>query len=440
MFGKLRRKIVLSMLTVLTVLLVGILIVIYAASYQSAISDADALLDMYAETYRLNPAVKADLASSDDYLYGNAPRRIEDDFHPYAPFQKGILNERAESRYKKDMFRIAAFYSVAAGKDGEIIETENLNGIMTDGELDALALEIIESGKSRGTIGSLEYLVTDTPLYTLVSFYDNTVALKSLNDLFEYTLLFGIIAIGALFFASLFLSKIMVRPLEEGFEKQKRFISDAGHEFKTPISAININAEILSREIGDNKWLKNIIYENGKMSDLTRSLLELACTESVEYNLDVINLSTITEGEALAFEATAFELGISFEYLIDENVFIRGDIPRIKQLISILLNNASSYCGDKKYINLRLKADKNAALLSIANDGDPIPKEALDTVFERFVRLDGARSDINHYGLGLSIADAVAKKHNAQIAAACANGMITFTVKFPLSSKGRIGH
>ena len=109
------------------------------------------------------------------------------------------------------------------------------------------------------------------------------------------------------FFLSVFLARKIVNPLEESYQKQRQFISDAGHELKTPVSIVSANAELLSREIGDNTWLKNIQYENERMGMLVGQLLDLARTENVTPQMEHIDFSRLVAGEALPFESVAFE-------------------------------------------------------------------------------------------------------------------------------------
>ena len=111
---------------------------------------------------------------------------------------------------------------------------------------------------------------------------DNRIINESMNTLLRYTIIFGSITITVMFFLAVYLAKRIVKPLEESYQKQKQFISDAGHELKTPIAVVNANAEMLQRDIGENQWLANIQYENERMRLLVGQLLELARTENVQ--------------------------------------------------------------------------------------------------------------------------------------------------------------
>ena len=150
------------------------------------------------------------------------------------------------------LFQLATFYTVAMTYEGEIIEIKNpQEKLHSNEELSCLAEDISSSGKATGVKNNLAYFVLDKGGYMLFTFKDNTVFKESINTLFRYTLIFGGLAIAALFFLARYLADRIVAPLEESYEKQRRFISDAGHELKTPIAVVNTNAELLSRVIGE---------------------------------------------------------------------------------------------------------------------------------------------------------------------------------------------
>ena len=263
----------------------------------------------------------------------------------------------------------------------------------------------------------------------MVAFIDNAIMQTGMLTIFKNTLIFGGISVLVVFIVSIFLSKKIVAPLEENFQKQKQFISDAGHELKTPISVINANSELLSRQIGDNKWLSNIQYENEKMSTLVRQLLDLAKTESVKPQLERIDFSRLVSGELLPFESVAFEHHITLLSDIQEGINVDGDQNKLKQLVSILIENALSHSEENKEVNVILKTQRNMATLSVINEGKAIPVNQQERIFERFYRLDEARSDDGHFGLGLAIAKAIVESHNGKIHIECNDGKINFIVQ-----------
>ena len=295
-----------------------------------------------------------------------------------------------------------------------------------------MAKDIIDGKKSIGTKSNLSFYKTDKSGYNLVAFKDNTVFNESAITLFRYTLIFGGTALILFFFLSVFLSRKIVNPLEESYRKQKQFVSDAGHELKTPVSVIGANAELLSREIGENTWLDNIQYENERMGVLVTQLLDLARAENITPQMEGVDFSRLVAGEVLPFESVAFEKGFSLSAEIAGEVAVEGNSTQLKQLVSILLDNAIRHSngGD---VSLKLIKRHGAATLSVINSGDEIPQEQRGKLFERFYRVDTARnSEDGHYGLGLSIAKAIVLSHKGHIDVQCYDGLVEFTAQIPL--------
>ena len=226
------------------------------------------------------------------------------------PRPDGNLNLNPGFDPDSPKFRLSTFYSVAVSYEGEILDTKNNSpAVHTDDDLCKLAQHIINGEKTSGKENNLAYYKVDKGGYILVAFMDNTVVNESAMTLFRYTLIFGAVAMILFFFVSVFLAKKIVKPLEESYQKQKQFISDAGHELKTPVAVVSANAELLSRELGDNQWLQNIQYENERMGTLVSQLLQLARTENVTPQMEHVDLSRLIFGEALPFESVAFEKG-----------------------------------------------------------------------------------------------------------------------------------
>ena len=332
-------------------------------------------------------------------------------------------------------FQLSTFYTVAISLDGKVLEIKNDPAtVYSDNALEQMAKNIIEEGKSTGTLDNLTFLKTDKNGYILVTFMDNTVVNESARSLFRYTLIFGGVALVVFFFLARFLAKKIVAPLEESYQKQRQFISDAGHELKTPVSVVSANAELLSRQIGDNQWLQNIQYENERMGMLVGQLLDLARTENVTPQMERIDFSRLVAGETLPFESVAFEKELALSTAITSGIAVAGNGAQLKQLTSILLDNAIRHSKPAGEVRLTLTGDHGIAELSVINTGDEIPTEHRDKIFERFYRMDPARSgEDKYYGLGLAIAKAIVAAHHGHIEVLCYNGLVEFRVNLPMS-------
>lgn len=408
MFKRSRKKIVAAIMAILVVLWVATLGVIYASSY----------LDMSRHNRQMLKA------HSDMYVLAHS-----------APDTHLPTSEKPKDRPKfadEPMFRLSNFYTVAVDEAGKVLETINEPPtVHTNAGLEELALDIAADGGDYGTSGSLAYYRADKGGYTLVTFMDNTVINENAATLLRYTLIFGAAAIVVFFFLSVYIAKRIVRPLEDSFEKQKRFISDAGHELKTPVSVVSANAELLSREIGENQWLANIRYENERMGELVTQLLELARTESAAMQTERVDLSRLAAGETLPFESVAFEKGLTLESDLAPDIFVEGDGGKLKQLVSILLDNAVSH-AEGGTVKITLSKERSHAVLSVTNEGAALSSTQREHLFDRFYRIDEARSaDSNHYGLGLAIAKAICEAHRGHIEVGCRDGLVEFKAKIP---------
>lgn len=424
MFESSRRKIVAAIMSVLALLWLGTLAVIYGSSYFAVSATNHEMLERYAELYSLEEQPGGDLHPGDMELPEIPDSSVD------------VLRDNPNRPRFEDtpVFQLSTFYSVAISDGGELLAIDNSNrNVYEDAELEKYAAEILESKKTEGVKGSLIYIAAKKNGYTLVAFMDNTIMQESMTTLFKYTLVFGSAAIVALFFVAVYLARRIVQPLEESYRKQKQFISDAGHELKTPVAVVNANAELLEREIGENQWLANIQYENERMGKLVGQLLELARTENVAPQTEHLDFSRLVGGEALPFESVAFEKGLELSCDIVSDLSVEGSGAQLKQLVSILLDNAIRHGTGGKEVALRLKEERGYAKLSVINDGDEILPEQRERIFERFYRVDSARNEEdNHYGLGLAIAKAIVAAHKGKINVLCYNGKVEFVVRIPL--------
>ena len=416
LFTRSRRRIVAVIMAVLVALFAATLIAIYAFSYAEVYDRNVRALENYAATYQ------ADRLPPELMRQGVQPRPDRD---------------------RLDRLQGAApFYAVLFGSDGAVntVESGGSDAYTTD-ELVKLAKEALATGERSGLDGALLFAVERTPGYTLVAFMDNTLVAESMGTLFRYTLIVGLVSLVILFFVAWWISGRIVRPMQEAYEAQRRFISDAGHELKTPVAVVEANAELLQRQVGENAWLDNIRYENGRMGALVTQLLQLARTEAPTRTRTVVDLSRTVEKEALSNEPIAFEKNMAFTCDIEEGVQVEGDASELARLVAILLDNAFSHGAPATPVSLALVRTDRTARLTVTNGIAPEDVAVLQStaLFDRFARGDESRSvgeDAagGHYGLGLAIARAIVEGHNGTIEATIdeAAPSITFAVSLPL--------
>ena len=227
------------------------------------------------------------------------------------------------------------------------------------------------------------------------------------------------------------LSNIIVKPVEETMEKQKQFISDASHELKTPLAVIEANVDVLENKVGKNKWMEYIQSEITSMNKLINDLLFLAKTENIKTikNKEQINISDEIKMVSSMFESVAYEKSVNIKYDIQEDIKVNVDKEDIKQITSILLDNAIKHTDSGNNVYVELKKEKGLNIIKIKNEGKPIPEEEQNKIFERFYRVDKSRNrSEKRYGLGLAIAKTIVEKYNGKIGVNCKNGITEFKI------------
>ena len=421
MFNKTRRRIVFTVVFSLIALMAVTLTTIYISNRLSLDRDSREMLKTFAERFTLEE---------------QAPPRDGEKRPDDAPDPKpGDMNDPRGERPGKDEreFRLSTFYSVAYSNDGEVLAVNSGDdGLQSEETVLETASSILDRGKKSGKLGNMTYLVDEREEYTLVAMIDQTISDNNQSKLFTQMLIIGSSAIVVIFVISIFIARLIVSPLEENDRRQKRFVSDAGHELKTPIAVISANSELLKRQIGQNEWLDNIDYENERMSDLVKQLLALSKAENGEMPKEAVDLSKLVEGEALPFETLAYEKEKKIESQTEAGIIVEGNPNQLRQLVSILLDNALSH-GTTDTIGLSLHREKHHAVLTVSNGAPEMSAEQLSHLFERFYRTDEARNEADaHYGLGLSIAKAVAEAHGGEIRAEYKDGKAVFTVSLPV--------
>lgn len=299
-------------------------------------------------------------------------------------------------------------------------------------------IEIVEKNKNkinRGEISNLysnKYIFWINPNNDLVIINNSNVKNYLVSTLFKTFLIFVILEL-VIIYVSKILTKWLVKPVKESFERQKQFISDASHELKTPISIIMASAEALEENPDETKWLDNIKSESERMNKLVIDLLDLSKSEDIDQKeiFNEVNLSKVIKNKALSFESLMFEQELELKLDIEKDIKFKCNQDRIKELLSILVDNAIKHGYSKSKIEIGLHKQKDLILLTVKNRGDAIPLKEQNKIFERFYRVDKSRNrDANRYGLGLAIAKNIVSNHKGNIKVNCQNGYTTFTVIF----------
>ncbi|MCR4674871.1 MAG: HAMP domain-containing histidine kinase [Lachnospiraceae bacterium] len=416
---KSNRRFVAMIMSVLILLIGGILLIIYLTTTIQTEKENKEMLQVFADSYE---------QSGFPMQIGPPPdlEDLEDGELPELPDPPPDFSTTSH------LYEISTFYAVAFDTDGNVKEYFNdSSSPFSDEELVEFATKLLNDDTAFHQGKNVTSLVTYGDDYILVTMMDTAAYDSTISYLVKNMLIFGAVSIVVLFFLSFALAKWVMKPAEVGYEKQKQFISDAGHELKTPISAISANLEVLKRESEPNRWLENISYENDRMYSLVCQLLDLAKIESATIVMSEVDLSSVCEAVILPFEASAYERGVEFSYEIPEDIFVHGNSDLLQKLITVLTDNAVSHCLTPGMVRISLVEKMGKKKLVISNTGDAISEENKKHLFERFYKVDESRVEENgHYGLGLSIAKAAADEMGAVIRVECADGLVSFIVEF----------
>lgn len=278
------------------------------------------------------------------------------------------------------------------------------------------------------------YTVDSSTGKAMMVFIDVEKDIMSTMKFASITILIAIISIILLVLPVKYFSKRAMRPLERSLEKQRQFITDAGHELKTPIAIISADADVLEMTQGENEWLTSIKNQTVRLDGLVKNLVTLSKLEEEKAKPDftVFDLSAAVTETAQNFETIAKANNVEFIYDIAPAVKLKANETEIKQLISILCDNAVKYTTENGIIKISVYKSGKSVCIDVYNDCEDIEQEKLDMLFDRFYRADSSRSrETGGYGIGLSIAQVSVLRNRGTIKAVKTKPCsITFKIKF----------
>ena len=334
------------------------------------------------------------------------------------------------------------YFTVNVWRDTAYVTGGTYSNLEDTDTLRAILADCLSQKGQEGTVEDyqLRYLRQDNGLYQKIAFVDMSMELAMLRRMMGAYLLIALMALLVLLAAAVVLSRWATAPVERAWRQQRQFLSDASHELKTPLTVILSNAALLeAAPLSDKpaRWVDNIHSEAQRMRSLVEQMLTLARADNAVQTavLSRLCLSTAAEDCVLAFEPVAFEAGKALESHIAEDVEVLGDGDKLRQVVSVLLDNAIKYGAPAGTITLTLQKTDRHARLTVSNPGDPIPPEQLRRLFERFYRADASRGEQSGFGLGLPIAAAIAAEHKGTLKAESDAASTRFTLTLPLMKK-----
>ncbi len=421
MIRRLRRRLMgVSMLALFLVLAV-IMSALNGLNYRRITAQADTTLAILVEGggsfphdfgERL-PGKRPDLGNRDP----SAAASPDDELHRFSPELPFM------SRYCSVTF--AADGTVQSADTSRIAAVDEATAV-------AMATPLADKVGESGYSGNYRYTVHTADGGTRVIFLDCERELSTFRAFLWRSCAISLIGLCAVFLLIWLLSARIVRPIAESYAKQRRFVTDAGHELKTPLTIIDADAELLGMEVGEeNEWLCDIRRQTERLSRLTADLIYLSRLdeprEAAGAQMLDFPFSDVVAETAQSFAAPYATRGLTLTLDVEPMLTLRGDEARVRQLVSLLLDNAGKYASADSEVTLSAARQGRAVTLTVANPAPPMAKEQLSHLFDRFYRADPARTGEGH-GLGLSIARAIAEAHRGKIAAENRGGRLAIVV------------
>lgn len=392
MIKKLEQRIFLVIIISLALVLLGIIILFAILNYENTINTATSMMDRF--------------------INGEMKRKEND---------KMIPNINIDGVYYIEI------------EGSNIIQNSDIAKDKTIGEY---AIKASKKDKQTGIIGKYIYKVKKIRGNTKsVMLMENEEAILHVRKILISSAVISILSLIMLYIIAKKISRFIVKPVEETFEKQKQFISDASHQLKTPLAVIEANADVLANEVGNNKWMIYIQNEIESMNKLINELLLLTKIENIDNMKEYKQFDISKEIEIICsmFESMAYEKNIKLSSNIQKEIMMNGNKEDVEHIVSTLLDNAIKHTQPEKEVIVELAKEKNEIIMQIKNMGQPIPEEEREKIFERFYRIDKSRNrKEKRYGLGLAIAKSTVQKYNGNIEVHYKNPFTIFKVRIPI--------
>ena len=342
------------------------------------------------------------------------------------------MNKKSKQKHAPSETTVETSSSKTDANNNEEIYTDESSEV-----LNTIVKKILSKRKSSGTVYryKLHYLLREEGQKTLI-LGDYQRELSILNKQAFSTALLALVLILLFLPLDYFFSTWAIRPSVQAMEKQKQFISDAGHELKTPLAVIAANLSLLedqnlAPETGD--FVQNIAVMSKKMQELVEKLLQLSRLEQQIFTYGEMDYSRRVAEICLQMEALFFEEGMELDVDLEQNIILKHAIEsQVEEVLRIFLDNGRKYADKPSTLYVKLYREKNMAVLSVDSAGRSLSKAEFEKIFSRFTRLDEARSQSESFGLGLSIAKEIAGNHKGKIYGYGKNGRNCFVLALPI--------
>ena len=418
MIKKLSNRIFFLIMISLETIIIGIIVLFAFSNYRNTINTAGLMMDIF---------VNRDM---DKNIYEkSSSQALKDEKENFKILENDILENQGDV-LNTDIEGVYHFKI----RNSEVIQSTDAS---KDENIEKYAIEVSNNHEESGIVGKYIYKTIrgrDGDIID-VTLIENENVILQVRKIMIISVVAVIVSIVIVYIVAKKVSESIVKPVEETFEKQKQFISDASHELKTPLAVIEANADVLENEVGNNKWLGYIQNEIESMDRLINELLLLSKIENIDNIKEYKQIDVSKEAEIIIamFESMAYEKNVKISSNIQKDISITGNKQDIEHILSTLIDNAISHAKETKDVIVELSKEKNEIIIEVKNTGEPIPKDEREKIFERFYRIDKSRNrSQKRYGLGLAIAKSVVEKYNGKIEVFYKNGFTIFRVSIPI--------
>ena len=425
MIRRLRKRFIRIAMLSFTVVLLILLLIVNTANILSTDADLTEMLDMICENQGTIPARVPPLGPGGrpdgrrdppDGLPDWAPGGRNGPFGPETPYATRYFCLWFDGQGRLDRADLEHIAAITADETGEYIAHALSRGVGY-GYYSGYKFRVVRYGGE----------------HYMAVFLDCYQELRAVRMVAVFSLLAAAACLTVVYLLVVFFSKRAIDPVVQSAQRQKQFITDAGHELKTPITVIATSLKVLEMEVGEHKWIEKSRAQTERLRELVNSLVTLSRMDEEAYPLkfEYFSISDAVEETVESFLDYARSEGRELLPDITPGLAFRGDEYAVRQLVSILLDNAIKYAPAGTAISLSLKKGKRGVVIRSVNQCEPVSPDDLDRLFDRFYRTEQARSAAaGGFGVGLSIARGIVQAHHGSIRAGCpSEGVIEFTAE-----------
>lgn len=337
----------------------------------------------------------------------------------------------------------ARYFVLHLDSNGDVVSSNlDYTTRVTQQQVAQYAQDALRQNTEKGYVGTFRFLVQKETYggYT-IAFLDRQRQMDTLAFSVQWEAILSLIAALALTGIVALLSKHIVKPIIDSQRRQRQFVTNAGHDLRTPVSIISADADVLALDLGENEWIDDIKKQVRVMTDLTESLVTLAkAGEGVQHDAQDVDLSDVVSQSVKGFGSRAQLEGHQLETQVQAGVHVAGEPSYLERMTSQLVDNALKYSSEGTPIQVSLGRKGSHAILVVRNQAEHVDPSEVKHWFDRFYQSDKARTHSKAgFGIGLSMVEAVAEAHGGKVVGEATpdGSTVTITVTLPVQKGSR---